>query len=339
MTYRHFFIFIAFTSLLLFSCGGDEASVTDGDLDQTESEVELSESTDGDLDLEAEAEPEAEVEEVEEKIVSEACQALEYGFNENFMVDGEARAFLLHWPDYASVTGPHPVIFNWHGLGDTAGNMAGLLMHDINNDVMPFILVTPDDDNLVPLDGLDWAILTVNDENKDVRLYDEIMVCLKQRFEIDENHIHTTGFSAGGIMSDALAVARADEIASVATYSGIYFSNPLNDTGIDNWAELETDNKFAQMLVHGGATDRMQVSLLDIRFNEMGINDVGYLAGKGHDVVHCPHGGGHTLPIGIRAEQLIQFFKDHPKGSNGTPYNTDGIPESFPSYCTVESKN
>lgn len=269
------------------------------------------------------------------------CEALASGWNRDFMVDERAREFLLHLPTNVETGGPWPVIFNWHGLGDTATNMAGLLSGSVNNAVMPFILVTPEDLGFMPLTGLDWAILSVTTTNPDARLFDEILSCLDEKWGIDPNHIHSTGFSAGSIMTDVLGTVRADVLASTFTFSGAYFSNPANASyigGLVSWPAFETANKFAQVMIHGGEQDVFDAGMMLINFNTMGNNDVTWFNGQGHDLIHCDHGGGHTVPVGTYPMPIVQFFADHPKGVSDSPY-VDGLPASFPDYCTFMGKN
>ena len=59
--------------------------------------------------------------------LSPACVALKDGVNTGFPVDGTLREFILDLPDGVDAGGPWPVIFNWHGFGDTAQNMSFLL--------------------------------------------------------------------------------------------------------------------------------------------------------------------------------------------------------------------
>jgi predicted esterase len=261
------------------------------------------------------------------------CASLQEGFNENFMVDGTARSFILNLPQNVESSGPWPIIFNWHGYGDTAQNMAGLLLSSVNSSVMPFILVTPDDVNMQPFAGLDWDILLVDNDNIETRLFDEIMICLNERYDIDRNHIHSVGFSAGAIMCDVLGVLRGKMIASLLTFSGVYFSNPVNDNAYTDWkVDLDTDNKFAQVIVHGGPEDLFNAVVVTINFDQAGANDTQYLNGKGHDVIECNHGLNHTVPPDMQAAAIIRFFKDHPLGA-ASPYSL-GLPTEFPDYCS-----
>jgi len=273
------------------------------------------------------------------------CQALAAGTVTGFDVDGVARTFMLHLPGGAETGGPWPVVFNWHGFGDTAANMAWLLSNQVGNQTYPFILVTPEDTNIQPPGGMDWDILTIAEPNKEVRLFDEVLKCIDQKYGVDWSGIHAVGFSAGSIMADLLGVLRGDMIASIATYSGVYFSNPPNVealgmlAGFVSWPEMTTTNTYAQLLVHGSANDNYNMMVTTLQFDLSGKNDVAWLNGRGHDVIHCDHGLGHTIPSAFNdgGGKLLSFFERHKLGVTESPWVAGGLPAGYPDYCAVKA--
>lgn len=287
--------------------------------------------------------------------LSPACAALQPGLNQGFEVDGELRSFILDLPTDAETSGPWPVVFNWHGLGDTASNMRGLLSSQINRSDFAFIAVTPEDTNhVVQAMGmtvnLDWDVFQVGDgeSNREVRLYDEIMSCLDARFGVDTQHVHATGFSIGAIVADMLGVVRGEQIASIATYSGAYFSNPdnikslgvLSVVGID-WPTPTHGNAYPQMILFGGKDDVWSPTTgVDVRFQDFAANDSKAMSKAGHVVVYCDHGLGHTAPPpDMQGNRLVDFFRDNPKGIAKSPYVADGLPSNFASYCKLVSED
>jgi poly(3-hydroxybutyrate) depolymerase len=285
--------------------------------------------------------------------LSPACAALQPGLNEGFDVDGELRSFILDLPTDVESTGPWPVVFNWHGLGDTAQNMHGLLSSQINRPDFAFIAVTPEDtDHVVSAMGmsvnLDWDVFQVGDgeSNREVRLFDEIMLCLDARFGVDTQRVHTTGFSIGAIVADMLGVVRGNQIASIATYSGAYFSNPdnvkalglLSAVGIE-WPSPTHTNPYPQMILFGGKDDVWSPTAgVDVRFQDFAANDRKALSKSGHVVVYCDHGLGHMAPPSdMQGNRLVDFFRDNPKGISNSPYVADGLPSNFASYCELVS--
>ena len=83
------------------------------------------------------------------------------------------------------------------------------------------------------------------------------------RWGVDPDHVHTMGFSLGGITSDLLATLRGEQMASVATYSGGYWSNPQNIDAllamVVSWPPYVVNNNYAQLIFHGGDTDTFDV--------------------------------------------------------------------------------
>lgn len=273
------------------------------------------------------------------------CENLQEGRNE-IDVDGTTRSFILNLPAGASAGGPWPVVFNWHGLGDTADNMSGLFSYLVDNADYPFIQVTPDDAAFLVLgQNMNWDVFVVNAQtNQEARLFDDALTCLKGNFSIDEDRVHTTGFSIGSILSDMLGTIRGDKIASIATYSGGYFSNQANVTALGflasqvSWPAPTHSNAYAQVLLYGGENDTFSMGVT-IPFYQFSTNDGAYLNGLGHDAVLCNHDQGHTAPApGFDGSQIIEFFAAHPRGTADSPYAA-GLPADFPDYCTFEPKD
>jgi predicted esterase len=274
------------------------------------------------------------------------CDTLQNGMNKGFMVDGLARDFILDLPTGVESGGPWPVVFNWHGLGDTATNMNGLIASAVNSADFPFIGVTPEDSNF-PVMGqnFDWEVLAVDAEkNREARLFDEILLCLEKKYKIDPLHIHSMGFSLGSIVTDMLGTVRGDKLASTLTFSGVYFSNPDDTATLGmvksavSWPAPKHQNAYAQIILHGGTADTYNLSVVTLHFDAFAQNDTKYLNGLGHDVVVCNHGQGHTAPApGFTAKQIMEFFKAHPKGTVDSPY-VAALPSDFPSYCSFSLK-
>lgn len=274
------------------------------------------------------------------------CTGIKAGLNQNFVVDSVARTFYLDLPTGVEAGGPYPVVFNWHGLGDTAANMRQLLQGQVNNASYKFILVTPEDSEFAIMgQSVDWEVFTVNSAtNREARLFDEILTCLEGRYSIDADRIHSVGFSIGSIVSDMLGVVRGDRLASVLTYSGGYLSNSANVATLGiagsmvSWPAPTTANKYVQVLLHGGSADTYSLAgYVTVHFDTFAANDQTYLNGLGHDVILCNHGAGHTVPIAtFGSTQIVEFLKDHPKGTTTSPY-ASALPGDFPNYCTYHA--
>jgi len=266
------------------------------------------------------------------EVVDPKCAALVENWNAGFDVFGEHRSFVLELPEHVEEAGPWPVVFNWHGLGDSAANMHGLMKPYVDQHGFKFILVTPEDTDPLMGDGLDWMIVNADEHNKEARLFDEVLECIDQRWGVDWEHVHSIGFSAGAVCSDMLGVLRGEVLASVVAFSGIYFSNPANDIALTNWVDMTHDALYPQLIMHGGVQDTWGVPpFVEMKFNEAALNDRDWLNGRGHDIVFCEHALGHNIPMDFRGLQVAEFFKEHPRGA-ASPW-MGGLPESFTKYC------
>jgi poly(3-hydroxybutyrate) depolymerase len=274
-----------------------------------------------------------------------------------FMVDGTPRSFILTVPSIASSSDriadagaapPRrrwPVVFNWHGFGDNAANMNQILASEVNNATMPFILVTPSSTGLSPITsppGLDWDQIMVTIPNREAHLFDAALRCLDERYGVDRERVYTVGFSAGAILSNLLGTMRGDQIAAVAAFSGAYLNNPANTAmlgavaSLVSWPPFIHERRYPEMIVFGGAADRVSLAIVMARFEDFARADIPVLRARGHDVVVCPHGGAHVIPRALTGANLVRFFADHPRTARRSPWAI-GLPMGYPSYCTLEA--
>lgn len=350
-------VFILFFTFFIVSCGDSDNKETDdetvNDNETTDVEEMTDEMTDETTDetVDEVADKEVDDETTDDVIAPITCADLVEGLNEGLYIgedDNELeRSFYLRLPKDVESKDDWPVVFLFHGYGDSAPNFEKLLTGQVNNSEMPFILVTPrarsdvySFDSLPPK-GLDWDMISLFDGSAEADLFDGILGCLEEKYGTDENHIHLAGFSAGAITSDSIGLLRSDKIASIFTYSGAYFSNELNRDDLGEiggynvgsfftWPDFEEEhNKYPQVLVSGAeGKDTWSVSgTFTIEFQHMSMFDANYLTDLGHNVILCNHGGSHTN-AGLTSADMITFFKDHPLGTNLSPYK-DGLPDGW----------
>lgn len=282
--------------------------------------------------------------------VDPKCEALAPGLNTGFDVNGTARSFYLDLPAGADAGGPWPVVFAYHGLGDTAANFRNLFAGQVDNADMPFILVTPEDTDfplMVPLIGtiaFDWDTFAVSEGgagNLEVEMFDAVRECVDQRWGVDDNHVHAAGFSLGGVTTDMLATTRGELLASVATYSGGYWNNPPN-VGLSlgtvaSWPAHAVENPYPQMIIHGGPEDTFVVleNVFTMSFYEFAQNDMVWLPENGHPVIVCDHGSAHTAPSSVSPASIVQFFAAHPLGVGDSPWKGSPPANGF-GDCTFD---
>jgi polyhydroxybutyrate depolymerase len=212
--------------------------------------------------------------------------AAEISPNEAITVDGTTRNYRLVVPH--TLPKPAPIVFAFHGIGDSTESMANYCRLDQLAARNGFILVY-----LTARKSM-WATFNANrknlDANADVRFFDQLLIHLSKQHEIDRDRVYAVGMSNGGSFVQLLATARSKEIAAIAAYSG---SKP-RDIGT-------SENPLPIMLVVGAN---------DLASREMK-TDADQYRSHGHVVefVSVP-GLGHEWPAGHNTE-MWNFLSQH----------------------------
>ena len=219
-----------------------------------------------------------------------------------------------------------PLVTFWHGLtrnaGDAALAFAGL-GPDVVNDIVAKggIVAAPERSEKrmsTSLTELPWLVALGAGDPDDLLVMDEVVACAHQEVGIDLRHIHTTGMSAGGLHTGAVAPRRSGYLASVVAYSGGQIEATL--------AEQDPSNKYAAMLFHGGPNDMVVLNFRDLQTTYQA-----RLREQGHFAVLCDHGQNHTIPADA-ALAGWEFMQAHPYGVAPEPWAA-GLPTTIPAYC------
>lgn len=206
-----------------------------------------------------------------------------------------------------------PVVFVWHWLGGSAGQAIRYMeLEEIVGDD-DVILVIPESDG----SQFEWHFLDAPDGNPDLQLFDDLLSCLWQEYDVDLDRIHATGMSAGGLMTSYLTLHRSEWLASTA---------PLSGGALDSVYVAPTDD-IPVLMTWGGPTDTFST----LSFDETSTYMSNALREDGHFVVDCVHDDGHVLPPG-GVGYAYEFLMDHPKGVDPSPY-AEGLPTGFPDFC------
>ncbi len=131
-------------------------------------------------------------------------------------VGDKTRTFRIVIPHKALQ--PTPVVFAFHGIGDSTNSMANYSRLDRIAAQNGFILAYPAASNSM------WATVNVDlsnlDSNPDVQFFDDLLDHLASVQQIDRNRIYLIGMSNGATFAQLLATARSNEIAAIVAHSG-----------------------------------------------------------------------------------------------------------------------
>lgn len=114
---------------------------------------------------------------------------------------------------------PTPIVFAFHGIGDSTDSMASYSRLDRLAARKRFVLVYPEVQNSM------WATINVDpsnlDANPDVRFFDKLLNHIDTVHEIDRNRVYLMGMSNGASLVHLLAAARSDQLGALVAHSGL----------------------------------------------------------------------------------------------------------------------
>jgi hypothetical protein len=208
-----------------------------------------------------------------------------------------------------------PMVFYWHGTASTSGEF---------NTRAPAVRdgVVAEGGVLVSFQGTTGGDLLSGTSifgAGDFELTDQLFACAVRDHNVDPRRVFTTGCSAGGLFSGAMAAMRSSYIAASAPNSGGTIGQP----------QFENDYTPALMTIHG-APGR-DVVIIDFS-NSSRTADEAFKA-RGGFVINCNHGGGHCGGTAL-APSIWEFFKAHPYGVEPEPWSA-GLPGGFHDSCEI----
>ena len=227
-------------------------------------------------------------------------------------VMGTSRAYILTLPKSYDPTKPYKLVFAWHGLGGTAGQIArgyyGLQSQ--SNDGTIFVAGQGLQTSNSVGSGPGWP----NTGGQDVAFVKALYALLQGQLCIDENRVFSVGMSYGGIMSDTLGCQMGDVFRAIAPMSGsgpgyggrgptcvgdvaVWLSHGDNDTTVPT-AQGVASRDFWAMANHC----QMQTAPVDPS------PCVAYAGcDPGRPVTWCEFSGGHTIPP-FASKAIWTFF-------------------------------
>ena len=223
-------------------------------------------------------------------------------------VGGTMREYVLQLPDDYDPSKPYKLIFAWHWRGGVAddvvsGQIIGGPYYGLESRAQgSAIFVAPE--------GIDmgWA----NTGGRDINFLKAMLALFNENLCIDQGRIFSTGFSYGGMMSDAIGCQMADVFRAIAPNSGALYSgctqsndHPIaalvmhgdNDTVVPLADGQEARDVFLERNACGTATSPVDPSPC-----------VSYSGcTEGYPVVYCEFSGGH-MPWGPAPDTVWKFF-------------------------------
>jgi polyhydroxybutyrate depolymerase len=129
-------------------------------------------------------------------------------------VSGTSREYILKIPDNYDTNHAHKLIFAFHARGGNATQVAG----SGNNNYYGLYSRAGGSAIFVSPEGLDagWR----NTDGRDINFVKEMLAQFSAKLCIDQRRIFSTGFSFGGMMSDAIGCAMADVFRAIAPMAG-----------------------------------------------------------------------------------------------------------------------
>ena len=231
-----------------------------------------------------------------------------------WMVDGVEREALVFVPPGRPANAP--VVFAWHGHGGRMRGAANLfhIQRIWPDAVAVYPQGLPSASRIDP-QGVKpgWQRRPGELEDRDLKFFDAMMETLRQKFQVDTQHVFTVGFSNGAFFSFVLWASRPAALAGVGACAGRVWEG----------VSLREPKPLVQV---AGRRDPL-VKLADQkRTVEMarkldGANGAGqscgarctvYSSSKGAPVEFMIHDGGHVCPAGA-PELMVEFFRRQSK--------------------------
>lgn len=147
---------------------------------------------------------------------------------QQMVVQEEVRDYRLVIPHSLDPNRPAPIVFAFHGAGDTPEQMAHYTGLDQLAGSEGFYLVYPQGR------FLSWppSILADNPEpvERELMFFDALLGNLMGRYQIDQTRVYAVGMSQGGAFVNLLATKRNARLAAAASHSG-WLPPPLPEEG------------------------------------------------------------------------------------------------------------
>ena len=135
--------------------------------------------------------------------------------------DNLDRYYYLYKPDNLDINQSIPVLFALHGYGSSASRHLGYTNYMPIADANNLVVIYPQGATTASLSA-HWNVggWTSKSTVKDIEFIDTIIDLIKDKIQIDETRVYSSGMSNGGYMSYHLACNLGEKIAAIASVTG-----------------------------------------------------------------------------------------------------------------------
>ncbi len=231
-------------------------------------------------------------------------------------VSGTTREYILKVPDGYDPNRPYKLIFAWHWRGGSAddvasGSIGGGPYYGLEARAADTaIFVAPE--------GIDAGF--ANTDGRDIAFARAVLALFDAKLCIDRERIFSTGFSYGGMMSDAIGCEMADVFRAIAPMSGGLPSaehdysgcNQVNSHPIAVWMSHGTSDLVVPFADGENARD-LFVARNQCQSQTSAVEPSPCVAyqgcSAGYPVHWCEFSGGHTAPT-FASAAIWDFFSE-----------------------------
>lgn len=224
-------------------------------------------------------------------------------------VDGIKREAIVYTP--ATENGKIPVIFSFHGHGDTMENFQEVdIQYAWPEAVVVYPQGLPTSRSGEPaLPG--WQTQRGTYGDRDLKLVDQMLATLRMKYRVDDSRVYATGFSNGAMFTYLLWAERPKVFAAFAPVAArlmpsvsLKVPKPLLHIAGRNDAQIpfEAQKKAIEVARHVDGVSDQGIAC--------GVNCTFYSSAIGSPVMTVFHGGGHEYPEWT-SELIVKFFKEH----------------------------
>jgi polyhydroxybutyrate depolymerase len=181
---------------------------------------------------------------------------------QTLVLDGGGRTYNLHIPPGLDLSKPAPLVFAFHGGGQSATAFEAFAHIQPKADASGFILVEPE--GTVALPGLSPGTLDVwnagnccelaaqiNTDVDDVGFVRAMIDTITQQVCVDPKRIFAAGFSNGAMLAHRLACQLSDKIAAITAVSGGLGNMDLDMTPPETLFACNPGRQVPVLHIHG----------------------------------------------------------------------------------------